>query len=150
MTEPIYETPKSRLLKEEHRKETMSRLLREQSAVGVVLGTVFGLVPSLLFMALVTWLSNTLSVVLSLLPGIVVGVTVKYCARPFRASYRMIPALVTTFAMLLFFAWVGTNAFVFLLAFVNGIIVLGTSKRRLNHLEEKALYYYKLGRLDFD
>ena len=145
----IYQSPTSKLDDDDEKTALCRKLYREQSYVAVLLATVFGLIPSLVLVVfLITQSSRSFVPLLVLLiPGIVVGLMVKFCGRAFDARVRLPAAIITAVVMFAFIFLFFTNFIVVALAFIDGLIVMGLSRRNLSYAEESAIYAHRLGKI---
>ncbi len=149
MTDNAYSTPQANLENDDEKIVILRRLIKEQSIIGVVVGTFLGLVPSLALMMLIAT-QGYIPIITWLIPGIAAGLFVKFCGRPFDSSLRIIPGAVTLLLIATIFFAMGVNPFYYLLAIVNGLIASAISRRTLTLDEERVLYAYKYGKISLN
>lgn len=143
----IYKAPSSNVDEEDEKTTTVRRLYKEQSYIAATLGALVGLVPGVVLTIFIASQSRGIvTIMILLIPGIVAGLTVKFCGRAFEARVRLPASILTSLVTFLFFLMM-PSYLVFFIAFLNGLIVMGLSRRNLSYAEESALYAYRIGKV---
>ncbi|CAA0092680.1 Uncharacterised protein [BD1-7 clade bacterium] len=147
MTNDVYDSPQFDSDKGCAHRETIKSLKNEQSILGVSLGMLLGLIPSLTFLYVYNQ-SGQFPYLLMVVPGIVIAFAVRFCGRPYDLGIRVVPAVILAVLLAALFFALDVSPIAYPLTFVNGMIVVGFSRRTLNMEQERALYALRNGKVN--
>jgi len=142
-----YKAPNSNLDSDDERTAIVRQLFDEQSYLAATLGALFGLIPGIVLTIFIA--SNTrgfVTIMILLIPGFCAGLLMKFCGRAFEVRVRLPASILTSLVTLLFLVILPSYIIIFI-AFLNGLIAMGLSRRNLSYAQESALYAYRIGKV---